>query len=114
MFEAKLKKAELLKKVVDATKDIVLEAPFDFTQDGISLQAMDASHVALVSLHLETGLFDTFKCDVNVHLGLSMKHMASALKCAGTTDSCLISYDDKNSESIQLTFVDDDSIRKQV
>lgn len=39
MFEAKLGEAALLKKIVEAIKDLVTDAPFDCTREaGISLQ----------------------------------------------------------------------------
>ena len=52
MFEAKLAEAIVLKKIIDAIKDLVTDVNIDATPNGISLQAMDSSHVALVSLTL--------------------------------------------------------------
>ena len=37
---------------IDAIKDLVTDVSIDATPNGISLQAMDSSHVALVSLTL--------------------------------------------------------------
>ncbi|VDM85370.1 unnamed protein product [Strongylus vulgaris] len=53
MFEAKLANAALLKKIIEAIKDLVTDAPFDCSESAMCLQAMDSSHVALVSLKLE-------------------------------------------------------------
>ena len=74
MFEAKLAEALVLKKIIDAIKDLVTDVNIDATPQGkfshlhsldhfkfltfldscsgLSLQAMDSSHVALVSLTL--------------------------------------------------------------
>ena len=52
MFEARLLQGSLLKKVMDALKDLLNEAAWDCTDAGIQLQAMDNSHVSLVSLNL--------------------------------------------------------------
>ena len=66
MFEAKLQEGALLKKIVESIKDLVTEVNFDttatgewtpLTPTGISMQAMDASHVALVSLNMGIDLF---------------------------------------------------------
>lgn len=38
MFEARLTQSQLLKKILDAIKDLVQNANFDCTTDGISLQ----------------------------------------------------------------------------
>ncbi|CAG7724986.1 unnamed protein product [Allacma fusca] len=48
MFEAKLLEAGILKKVLDAIKDLLNEATFDCSESGLQLQAMDSSHVSLV------------------------------------------------------------------
>ncbi|CAG7820164.1 unnamed protein product, partial [Allacma fusca] len=47
MFEAKLLEAGILKKVLDAIKDLLNEATFDCSESGLQLQAMDSSHVSL-------------------------------------------------------------------
>lgn len=38
MFEAKLSKASLLKKLIDAIKDLVNDAPFDCSEHSMCLQ----------------------------------------------------------------------------
>jgi proliferating cell nuclear antigen len=48
MFEAKLQDGTILKKIVDSIKELVTDVNLDVNQNGISLQAMDSSHVALV------------------------------------------------------------------
>lgn len=48
---------------------------------GISLQAMDSSHVSLVSLLLRAEGYDTFRCDRNINLGISMARFAACLRC---------------------------------
>lgn len=40
MFEAKLGEAGLLKKIVEAIKDLVTDAPIDCTDNAISLQVL--------------------------------------------------------------------------
>ena len=72
MFEAKLVKGEIWKKVIDAIKDLIQEATLDCSENGISLQAMDTSHVSLVSLLLRSEGFETYRCDRNINLGLNI------------------------------------------
>ena len=45
MFECVLEKAGLLQNIVDSVKELITEAEFDITKDGISMQSMDSSHV---------------------------------------------------------------------
>jgi proliferating cell nuclear antigen len=58
MFEAKLNEGHTLKKIVEAIKDLVTDVNLDVSPQGISLQAMDTSHVALVSLFLSMEGFE--------------------------------------------------------
>lgn len=39
-----------MKKIVEAIKELVKNVNFDISTNGVSMQAMDQSHVALVSL----------------------------------------------------------------
>jgi len=105
MFEAKLNDAGLLKRIIDAVRDLIADAPFDCSESAICLQAMDSSHVALVSLKLEVALFDTYRCDRSINLGLSLKLVSNALKCSNNTDACLIKYED-DADQVTFTFID--------
>ncbi|KHN74147.1 Proliferating cell nuclear antigen [Toxocara canis] len=106
MFEAKLGNAALLKKIIEAIKDLVTDAPFDCSENAMCLQAMDSSHVALVSMKLEVGLFETYRCDRTINLGMSLANMAKALKCANNDDTCLIRYEENDADSITFAFED--------
>ena len=50
MFEARLEKGDILKKTMDALKDLIKEAVWDVSGQGLSLQSMDSSHVSLVQV----------------------------------------------------------------
>ena len=51
MFEARLEKGDVLKKTMDALKDLIKEAVWDVSAQGLSLQSMDSSHVSLVQVN---------------------------------------------------------------
>ena len=89
MFEATLQKASTLKKVIEAIKDLVTDGNIEVSETGMNLQAMDSSHVSLVSLVLHTDMFEHFRCDRNVTLGINLPNFAKILKCSGNDDSVL-------------------------
>ncbi|RWS03981.1 proliferating cell nuclear antigen-like protein, partial [Leptotrombidium deliense] len=62
MLEAIIEKAFLLKKILDAIKDIVNEASWDCSNTGISVQAMDSSHVSLIQVKLSAVGFQKYCC----------------------------------------------------
>lgn len=94
MLEAKLEQAELLKKVLDAIKELVTDANFDCSDEGIKLQAMDNSHVALVSLNLAKSGFTDYRCDRDMSLGMSLASLQKIVKCAGNNDMVTLRADE--------------------
>mmetsp|Transcript_18494 Transcript_18494/g.45397 ORF Transcript_18494/g.45397 Transcript_18494/m.45397 type:complete len:261 (-) Transcript_18494:245-1027(-) len=94
MFEARLTEGHILKKLIDSMKDLVTDANFDCSAEGISLQAMDTSHVSLVALHLSEDGFDHYRCDRNKALGINTGSLTKILKCAGNDDVITLKADD--------------------
>lgn len=79
MFEARLIQGYILKKILDAIKDLVNEASWDCSPSGMSLQAMDTSHVSLVAVNLKADGFDKYRCDRNVTLGMNLTKLVISL-----------------------------------
>lgn len=102
MFEAHLQQGQLLKKILEAIKDLVNEANLDCSTSGVQLQAMDSSHVSLVTLMLKESGFETYRCDKNLSLGINMSSMNKILKCAGNDDAITLRSQD---EADTVTFV---------
>jgi proliferating cell nuclear antigen len=103
MFEARLIQAGLLKKILEAIKELVVDANFDISSSGIALQAMDSSHVALVSMLLRSDGFDHFRCDRNLSLGMNLSSMSKILKCASNEDILTLKAND-NGDTITFMF----------
>ncbi|XP_077999179.1 proliferating cell nuclear antigen-like [Glandiceps talaboti] len=103
MFEAKLVQGSLLKKVLEAVKDLVVDGNWDCSSTGMSLQAMDSSHVSLCSLLLKCDGFQNFRCDRNITLGMNLGSMSKILKCAGNDDSITIKSPD-NGDTVTFLF----------
>jgi proliferating cell nuclear antigen len=70
MFEARFPNAILLKRILDAVKDLVDDVNWLCTEDGIELQSMDSSHVALVQFQLDESGFASYRCDRQITLGI--------------------------------------------
>lgn len=102
MFEAVLTQGQLLKKILEAIKDLVNEENLECSASGVQLQAMDSSHVSLVTLLLKGNGFETFRCDKNISLGINMSSMNKILKCAGNDDAITLRCQD---EADSVTFV---------
>jgi len=104
MLEAKLAKADLLKKILDAVGTMITDANFEVNEEGVKLQAMDNSHVALVSLELQKGAFeDPYRCDRNMILGVNLANLIKIVKCAGNDDEVTLRADGAN-DNLSLMF----------
>ena len=57
---------------VDSIKDLVTDTNLECATAGITLQAMDSSHVALVALNLKCDGFEMYRCDRNISLGMNL------------------------------------------
>jgi proliferating cell nuclear antigen len=97
-MEAELSSPVLFRKLLDALHELVDEANIDCNQSGLSMQAMDASHVALVSMHLNAKGFDSFKCNQNVTLGVNLGSIQKILKCADANDILRLASNEETSE----------------
>jgi len=93
----------VLKKLVDAIKDLVQDCNFECNDTGIGLQAMDSSHVALVSMLLQTDSFSPYRCDRNVALGVNLNSLTKVLKAAQNEDTLQIQAQD-TPDSLNLIF----------
>lgn len=85
-FEAQSISADMWKKLVDSVKDLVTEGNIQCTPDGITLQAMDTAHVALVSLSLEKNAFKAYHMEGARALGINMTNFAKILKTIDSKD----------------------------
>ncbi|KAF1936212.1 proliferating cell nuclear antigen [Clathrospora elynae] len=110
MLEARLEQANVLKKVVEAIKDLVQDCNFDCNDSGIALQAMDNSHVALVSMLLSSAAFAPYRCDRNIALGINLGSLTKVLKAAGTEDWLTIKAEDAP-DVVNLVFETKDADR---
>lgn len=104
MLEARLEEGVIFKKLVEAIKDLVKNVNIDASGSGLSMQAMDSSHVALVSLLLQENGFTPFRCDRPLTLGLSIENLSKILKVAGSDDVITMKAEDEEPSSLKFIF----------
>ena len=83
---------------------------FDCNDSGIALQAMDNSHVALVSMMLRTDSFEPFRCDRNIALGINLGSLTKVLRCAQNDDVLTLKAQD-TPDVVNLVFESTESDR---
>lgn len=90
-------------QVVDAIKDLVQDCNFDCNDSGIALQAMDNSHVALVSMLLKAESFEPYRCDRNIALGVNLISLTKVLRALQNDDLVTLKAEDAP-DSLNITF----------
>jgi len=111
VLEAQLQEAGLFKKIVEAMRELCKEVNFDCSEKGLSVQSMDSSHVALVSLILRESAFVDFKCDRPTSLGMNIESLAKVFKMCGPSDSLKLRYqNDADTLNFQCESNGDDRI----
>lgn len=83
---------------------------FDCNDSGIALQAMDNSHVALVSMMLKAESFSPFRCDRNIALGINLSSLMKVLRCAQNEDVLTLKAEDAP-DVVNLVFESSESDR---
>jgi len=78
-----------------AIKELVTDANFECNEEGIVLQAMDNSHVALVSVKFAAPAFKRYRCDRPMPLGVNLTSLTKVLKCAKDDDICTLKAADE-------------------
>lgn len=96
MLEARLEECSLFRKIIDSLKELVKMVNIEVNSKGLSIQAMDSCHVALVSLLLKEKAFNGgYSCHKPLTLGLTIENVAKILKIAGNDDSLTLQCEDE-------------------
>lgn len=103
MLEAQVQLASLWKRLVECVNGLVNEANFECNPGGLSIQAMDSSHVALVHLLLRDDCFVKYQCERNSILGLNLASLSKVLKIVENTDSLTLRHDEDSDVVTILT-----------
>lgn len=121
MLEARLKEAQTIKRLLDgktrfyyrldksitfwgtAIKDLVTDGNFVCDEEGIKLQAMDNSHVALVAVFLKSEGFVDYRCDRPITLGVNIASLTKVVKCAKDDDEVVLMANDSG-DVLRLTY----------
>ncbi|MEM3397248.1 MAG: DNA polymerase sliding clamp [Thermoplasmata archaeon] len=101
MLNAKVK-AETLKEVVELLHTLVDEVKMNFGKDGLSVKAVDPSHVAMIELSLNKSSFEEYKSS-GMELAIELEKLKEVLKLAKPGDIVKLTYDeDKNKLIVEI------------
>ncbi|PPQ94782.1 hypothetical protein CVT25_008375 [Psilocybe cyanescens] len=74
---------------------LVTDANFECNEENIMLQAMDNSHIALVSVEIGAPGFTSYRCDRTMPLGVDLTSLTKVLRCAKDENICTLKAADE-------------------
>ena len=103
MFKSCFSDPSLLKKIIESIKELINDASWSCDDNGISLNAMDSSHVALVSILLDKSSFTEYQCDKSITLGINTNSLSKILKCS-SNDEIITIQTDYNCDVLKIIY----------
>ncbi|NJE25230.1 DNA polymerase sliding clamp [Thermococcus sp. MV5] len=79
-FEIVFDGAKEFAGLIDTASNLIDEAAFKVTEEGISMRAMDPSRVVLIDLNLPADIFSKYDIDGEETVGVNMDHFKKILK----------------------------------
>lgn len=94
-FTATVSPCHPLKQLVTALKELLTDCVIEYSPNGMSLKAMDSSHVSLCTFRLAPSWFAAFDCTTNdtCRLGMSLPTLDKLLQCAHRDDTVTMSVE---------------------
>jgi len=86
MFKIVVTSAKLWRGIITAISELIDEANFVVSPEGLSLRAMDPSHVAMVELLLPPPTFDEFQCSEKIVIGVNLDEFNRLLRRASARE----------------------------
>lgn len=109
MLTATFKEVKPFQRLVALLKDIVSEGVLQCHSDGLRLQAMDTSHVALCAFELFANAFTNYNCEQCLSLGTSFAVLHTILKTGKAEDTLTLQA--HSPDKLELSFTNEDSNR---
>ncbi len=103
MVSARMADSKTWKTCISAMVNLIEQAAFKFTQEGVRVKAMDPSHVALVDFELPASAFEEYKVKQPTVLGIALTEMNKITARAKAEDELIIELDEEKNR-LSLVF----------
>ena len=114
LLELKTVQSGAFKTLMEALKEILLEANMEFDESGVRVMAMDNSHTVLVYVKLGAENFEYYNCTKKLVLGINMTNMYKLIKTMNNNDTLTLFLEEENENvlGIKIENAEKDSITK--
>ncbi|ELQ74933.1 DNA polymerase delta processivity factor (proliferating cell nuclear antigen) [Trachipleistophora hominis] len=98
-------RTSIFRKIVESAADIVDDVDIKLNDEGVSMQFMDAMNVAMMDVLLTKNMFDEYRCDRSLTLGLKIKEFSKILKGIKLdTGTTFYLHCDDNPDTLNMVF----------
>ena len=94
VLEISTVQASAVRILIEALKEILIDANIEFTKEGIRIVKMDSSSTVLVHLKLRSEEFESYMCAAPLTLGVNMFNLFKLIRTIGNDDTLTLFYDD--------------------
>ncbi len=101
-FEIVFDGAKDFADLIATASNLIDEAAFKVSEEGISMKAMDPSRVVLIDLNLPESIFSKYQVEEAETIGVNMDHFKKILKRGKTKDTLILRKGDEN--FLEITF----------
>lgn len=101
-FEVVFDGAKDFADLIATASNLIDEAAFKFTEEGISMRAMDPSRVVLIDLNLPASIFSKYEVEEEETVGINMDHFKKILKRGKNKDTLILRKGEEN--FLEITF----------
>jgi len=103
VVKVRMEDSKIWKSSIGAIANLIDEAAFKFTSDGVTMKAMDPSHVALIDFELPAKAFAEYDVKEETILGVDLTEMNKIMSRAKPDDGFALELD-KEKNRLALTF----------
>lgn len=100
MISARMSNSKAWKTCISAIVNLIDEAAFKFTPEGIKMRAMDPSHVALLDFELLSSAFAEYKVEEPTTIGINLINMNKILGRANAEDEFILELDEEKNRLV--------------
>ena len=78
--------ASAFRILIEALKEILTDANFEFDEHGLKIVAMDSTHTVLVHLRINSENLEKYVCKKKLLLGINLLNFYKLMKIMGNND----------------------------
>ena len=108
LLEVHTVQASAFRILIEALKEILTDANFEFDSNGLKLVTMDSSHTVLVHLRLNAENFEKYECSQRLVLGINLINMHKLMKIMGNNDTLKLIVDKDNLSYLNIIIENSD------